>query len=349
MRRIKYFQDCENIYLKQLGFYDENNNTTDLYTTLQNQWDNFKKEYKNIFGQKCPYPDEVRDVLIGKFSDLVDIYIDFVYEKKINEPIIKKKNQKIYCDLYYYSKAIFNYDTKSDSKNKYKLNTFLSEEIANFFKAHEELDLTTCFYCDAAYINHFTSQKTYRMYDLDHFLEKADCPILGISLYNFVPSCQICNSKVKGQKSIETQYGTINKNELKDYLIRLSPTSSLYNFEDNVTIEINPISLNYENDFSKSENFKIVFYTTDKYSKADIKGFMLQERYNYINLKNEALNLLRLKKKYPDIYISEISSLLSKDGLKIPEEDIKEDIFHLFSDLKNRRIFSKMKEDIITK
>lgn len=349
MRRIKYFQNCDELYLKQLGFYDENGIKTDLYTDLQNQWNDFKIQYQNDLGQKCPYPDEVRDVLVGKFSDLVDIYIDYVYDKKINEPIGKNKNKKIYCDLYYYSKAIFNYDTKSDSNNSHKLNSSLSDEIAKFFKSHEELDLTTCFYCDAAYINHFTSQKTYRMYDLDHFLEKADCPIMGISLYNFVPSCQICNSKVKGQKSIETQYGNINKNELKDYLMRLSPTSPLYNFEDNVTIEINPISLNYENDSSKPDNYKIDFYTTDKYSKADIKGFMLEERYNYINLKNEALNLLRLKKKYPDIYISEISTALSKDGLKIPEEEIKEDIFHLFSDLKNRRIFSKMKEDIITK
>lgn len=71
---------------------------------------------------------------------------------------------------------------------------------------------------------------------------------------------------------------------------------------------------------------------------------MLEDRYNYKNTKGEAINLIRLKNKYPDKYISEISTTLS-----ISEDEIKEDIFHLFSDLKNRRIFSKMKEDIITK
>ena len=33
---------------------------------------------------------------------------------------------------------------------------------------------------------------------LDHFYPKADYPFLALSLYNFVPSCQVCNSIFKG-------------------------------------------------------------------------------------------------------------------------------------------------------
>lgn len=36
---------------------------------------------------------------------------------------------------------------------------------------------------------------------LDHFYPKSDYPFLALSLYNFVPSCQICNSRLfKGNK-----------------------------------------------------------------------------------------------------------------------------------------------------
>ncbi|MEE0886441.1 MAG: hypothetical protein UIB61_06020 [Treponema sp.] len=341
MRKIDYskLQNCEQLYLQKLGFYDDHNNKTPEYTNLQQQWNDFKDNYVKTLKCNCLYPKEAKDVLVGEFKDIVKIYIDFT----------KKKIKDNFPDLYENAKSIFNYDFKFNTNYNYTPNTSKSGLIADFFKDHDELDLTTCFYCDAAYINHFTSKKKYRMYDLDHFLEKAECPILALSLFNFVPSCQICNSKVKGSKKPINQYGIINTQDLEDYLIHLSPTCSDYNFENTVTIEINPLDCNKATNYSDYNNFKIEFVTNDKYSLADIKGFMLEERYNYANTKGEAINLLRLKDKYPDSYISQISTTLTNNGIPIPEDEIKEDIFHLFSDLKNRRIFSKMKEDIITK
>ena len=60
-------------------------------------------------------------------------------------------------------------------------------------------------------------------FDLDHFLPKSICPLVGLSFYNFVPSCSVCNEKLKGADRIgETD---------KQKLIQLSPTSEQYRFE----------------------------------------------------------------------------------------------------------------------
>lgn len=37
----------------------------------------------------------------------------------------------------------------------------------------------------------------------DHWFAKDDHPLLALSFYNLIPSCNICNSSVKGKKEIE--------------------------------------------------------------------------------------------------------------------------------------------------
>ena len=37
---------------------------------------------------------------------------------------------------------------------------------------------------------------------MDHFYPKSLYPFLALSLYNFIPSCQICNSRFKGNKDV---------------------------------------------------------------------------------------------------------------------------------------------------
>ena len=75
---------------------------------------------------------------------------------------------------------------------------------------------------------------------------------------------------------------------------------------------------------------------------------MLEQRYNYSNIKDIALNLLDIKTKYNDSYIKMISNTLSKNGLIISEDQIKEDLFHIKFDEKNGTILRKLKKDIIT-
>lgn len=57
-----------------------------------------------------------------------------------------------------------------------------------------------CPYCNRQYITVYKDNKergTKTTADLDHFYIKSKYPYLALSVYNFVPSCQVCNSRTK--------------------------------------------------------------------------------------------------------------------------------------------------------
>ncbi len=61
------------------------------------------------------------------------------------------------------------------------------------------MHVNVCPYCNRSYITRYEyNQSVKSTADLDHFYSKSRFPYLALSLYNFVPSCQICNSRMKG-------------------------------------------------------------------------------------------------------------------------------------------------------
>jgi hypothetical protein len=63
------------------------------------------------------------------------------------------------------------------------------------------IGLRTCPYCNRAYIYSVSRRKgnVEVRADLDHFFDKAEHPLLGLSFYNLVPSCTTCNSRLKAR------------------------------------------------------------------------------------------------------------------------------------------------------
>lgn len=69
------------------------------------------------------------------------------------------------------------------------------------------LGVTTCPYCNRQYITGYIDEnKKKTTADLDHFYQKGTYPLFALSLFNFIPSCQICNSRMKGEKQIHSLY-----------------------------------------------------------------------------------------------------------------------------------------------
>lgn len=68
--------------------------------------------------------------------------------------------------------------------------------------------------------------------------------------------------------------------------------------------------------------------------------FRLKERYNYH--KSEALRLKDLQMRYPDSNIAIIASML-----RMPFDEVKEDIFGLRFAKEQHRCFGKMKRDML--
>jgi len=68
------------------------------------------------------------------------------------------------------------------------------------------LGISCCPYCNRNYTtSHETSQvgratKKLVFPEFDHFYPKSDHPVLALSFYNLIPSCNVCNTHFKGSK-----------------------------------------------------------------------------------------------------------------------------------------------------
>lgn len=171
---------------------------------------NIKNAYKFIESQKSKSYSmkkylELLKKIIDKGKDFIiqkELFLD--YENKEIDKIIKimkKKNkksksileirfEKLNISEEYLPNQLFCYkklQTGNKDWNRHKLLSLIGIEI--------------CPYCQRNYISSYeenNSKKTTA--DLDHFYPKSLYPFLALSLYNFIPSCQICNSRFKGNK-----------------------------------------------------------------------------------------------------------------------------------------------------
>ncbi len=250
----------------------------------------------------------VAELLVMDFDGLVDFY-----EKYDN--IVKRKrfSKRQIGEL----KEIFDYDKGYKSV------------ISKFFIAHaDELQIYTCHYCDMAYINVYTdtasgNAKTH--FDIDHFIPQSLCPPLALSLFNFVPSCPVCNERIK-------RYGLPNVS--LNALRLLSPSSQGFAVDKNTRIKIG-----HKHAASGSTSDFVYFVANYPY-KEYVSFFRLEDRYNFH--KNEALRLEGLKKKYSPSQIKIIAKCLRRR-----EADVREDIFNKRFIESNHRCFAKFTKDIL--
>ncbi len=376
MYKIDYSKipDFKNKYLQCLELQPEENDDEKTkkrkqrnYVKLSTAWKKLKEQIcilpqnnNQVTRQKALYDMEIEDFLTADFEILAKIYLDFInllprdeYENIIhgngtNGKKISDTNPRIENPLMEESKEVFNY-TETRAR-----------QIASFFyKSNSKLNISTCFYCNASYINFFETKNITgykRMFDIDHFIPKAQCPILSLCLYNFVPCCKVCNGKtIKGDTPFQEFYRIQNllPNEKLDQIQRLAPTSKNYKFEENVKITIIPNSQKngvWKPDITfldNPDNYRIDFIHFENDYFRETKAFDINERYNSPNTIHEALNILDLRKKYDKNNIKYIKDILCKYGNNITEDEIEEDIFHTKFNNNHGIIYSKMKKDIL--
>jgi len=210
-------------------------------------------------------------------------------------------------------KEIFNY------QGKYQ------KSISDIFK--EYVDLHTCYYCNIDFVNVFksTNKHTKSGYTLDHVKPKEQYPHLALSLYNFVPSCYICNSKLKKDRDIGD----------------VSPTASNFDFDTKVKFKTFMQNVNLQ--VEETVDFELLLKEdfSNVYGKY-IDVFELNGRYEYHKYK--VIEMINKRKQYPDSRIKELADLIQKT-----EEDVKKDLFgeYLFEDNDLlKRPLSKLTKDI---
>ena len=145
--------------------------------------------------------------------------------------------------------------------------------------ANNGFEIHNCVYCDLEDARAFGNGR--RQFDTEHILDKGECPLVGLSLYNFCPACGTCNTICKGTRPI-------GNNEVQ--MKKLSPTSKQYDFEHKVKFVLTMRSeavgkIKYDH----PEWYEIDFnYQDDDYREVT-RLFDLKNRYNLPHNKQDAL------------------------------------------------------------
>lgn len=267
--------------------------------------------------------ETVEDLLVADTNVIANVYDRFMALGILaTQHSPNGSGKAVRSDAYKELDKIFNYT------NKY------ADVIAKFFESRaDELHISTCHYCELAYINTYLRSGrggvVRRQFDVDHFLPKTECPIIGLSLFNFVPSCQVCNSRIKLKRILGT-------NEAER--IAFNPASDHYQFDDNVKIRLR-MWRRPSTDFRNKTQYHIYFRCKNGYDTF-VNFFHLQDRYEFH--KKEAMRLLKLKADYPPSTIRRIAQLLGKSAT-----EVREDIFHEKYLTNNDRCFAKLTRDIL--
>lgn len=259
-------------------------------------------------------------LLVGNFKYLTRVYCaftDYLNKKETEEKTAIKKTFK--------DKG-FNYDN-----HKSKIAKFLKNNT-NGFEIHN------CVYCDLEDITTFTKTDgtEVRKFETEHVLDKGECPLVGMSLYNFVPSCGTCNgTAIKGTK-------TIGDTEVE--MARLSPSAEGYDFENKVKFDVKILIPDIDDlkAISHTDDYEIDFNVREALYQKIIDLFELKSRYNHGTVKVELLKWRDKRRENPDNKIQENARLLERSF-----KDTFEELFEL--DLRRREHYTmeKARRDVM--
>jgi len=285
---------------------------------LEERW----RDFKELHPALSVFTESVKELMSATFCELVD-----VYERYQNLPSeTQEQKEELATIKSYLPNMVFNYDKTGAGHQTHQ------GVISGFFrKKMDDLNIHTCYYCDMAYINPYIvdDDEMKSQFDLDHALAKDDCPLVALSLHNFVPSCPVCNERLK------------RKNPLSDSLDGLklvAPCSEDFDANKQIHFKVNQEKVCTSGFMRHKDCYRMKINAHGVYASY-AKQFRL-ERYEYH--KGEALRLLDLKRKYPMSNIRQIARLMHKTA-----DEVKEDIFGLHFSKNNHRCFDKMKRDIM--
>ena len=285
---------------------------------IEERWSRYKDRHQML----AVFNYSATEIMKASFAELVAISQQF--RSLPNRTDAEKRELKTIKE--YLRKKVFNYDCRAKGCKPHQ------GVISQFFqKKMDELNVHTCFYCDMAYINPYVDGvDTKSQFDLDHAIAKSDCPITALSLHNFVPSCPVCNQRLKRRNPLAACDAD---------LMNVAPCSEQFDADKNIYFKVMQTKACTGGFVKHRENYAVKVIARGKYD-AYAKLFHLEERYEYH--KGEALRLLDLKRKYPASNLKKIANILHRT-----KDEVYEDIFGLGFSKDNHRCFDKMKRDIM--
>lgn len=373
MKTVKYPKDeserraLKKRYIEALGKL-KNKNGSNKLKSKQREWSKLRGK---LF--RTQLPADIEEILTAEYSELIKYYEvyrnagipeadksklegifsysnfhDAIAEFFMAEDDIFDLRACHYCGMAYINK----YTIDADQEGLDQLNQSDRKQLKKLLKIKNENNIQTVYehrpYTSVEQFNNVvkwrSEDKFHSMFhlhtnknhfDLDHVLPKDNCPITAISLMNFVPSCSVCNERLKRTKVL---------GEGDKPMEELSPTSEKFDFDKYVKFRVMPKS---EKGMGSSptkhaNDYELEIKVENRVYEQYIQMFHLRERYQFH--KKEALFWLELGYRYTNSRISMLA-----EALNIPENSerqIKSDIFQEFLD-QQERCFKKLKKDIL--
>lgn len=256
---------------KSKHFYDK----LAAFPALQQYlYDDNKKIIRYNLRQILIGPDEAPRSLGGK-GDLITMRS--VFEKIILD--IEGDTSEITKTAVGVCKQIFKYERLNAVRKE------LSEPMAYWLQ--RQLCVRVCPYCNRMYTTTLYGKKRVRP-DFDHFYPQSRYPYLAVSLFNLIPSCNICN-KAKFDYA-EIKEDIIKKTENRTFTYRqkksiIYPYDESYN-ELHMNISFRAIFYDYKVMMGQSDDFTIELRPIEYSKKIEFENLVpikteLNERFRY--------------------------------------------------------------------
>ena len=318
--------------LSLLDEYWEMFKKTEKRCKFNKQWKALKKGCSKI-GELFPYT--IEEIVRMDFNGLIKIYITYIEDFIPWIDSLTRSDPQKAMFITKRIKHIFDYKRKEN-------------KIKQFFRKHaEELDLQTCHYCDIIPIYTYEDKGEVKgQFALDHVLDWSDCPLVAYSLMNFVASCTTCNTNQKGTKILGASYPSPPATPVLDAekMNKLSPTSNVYDFDNNIQIDIEPHNIRKENFHENFSKYRIAFITPpscDSTYQESVTMFALAQRYNDRSIKEPILELMDDLQNNPKTKREENAKMLG-ETLNEYEHKLFGSVYYKYS---KRKLYS----DIIRK
>lgn len=184
---------------------------------VEKMWEHLHKQLNRVIASLGLGKTKKRAVI--RLSDKEVRFLESINtEQKIKE-ILSSIPSKLREIIDEFEKKNPSLRVKTSNINKVLYNVFVSNgyehKIFNGLKFVDDLGLQTCPYCNRAYIQSVSKRGIVRP-QIDHFYPKSLYPYLGLSFYNLIPSCSVCNgTTAKGDR--DSYYDNlINPYEIKN-------------------------------------------------------------------------------------------------------------------------------------
>lgn len=198
----------------------------------------------------------------------------------------------------------------------------------NAYDLAQKLKVNVCPYCNRNYT--FTikdkNSKSTRP-DFDHFYDKGTNPILALSFYNLIPSCILCNSRLKSTAKFSTiKYLHPYKDSFNDYAkFRLKIIDSRFFYDE--------------------KGFDLKLETIDDKAEKIKEAFALETLYQ--EHKDITLELIQKAQIYNESYIDELYQKYEGTLFKNREDVLRHITGGYIEDKDiNKRPLSKLIKDI---